>query len=793
MMRRLLQRLWPVHLGNRMALASALLMTLAISVFTTYVAWKTIAQARDNIEHATRVVARDIAAYSAGHLLVNDLAELELSLKRTMHSSDLDQVTILRPDGTPVIDMQRTARGRVSAHFGGKRRIRIPADDPVTLYPNKGILEYWTPIHSDGLIGWVRSRARYVTLPAVTRDVLVTSTAVIVLSLLLGWLMFRRLLQKPVDLIEHATTFAERLPRAQGGQLRIDTRCVEFLRLGQALNQASDLLQRQRVDRDRARHLLAIIRDLESRFIGENDMQAFRDMLTGLLRIMRCRHGMLAELSHDVQGAPFLRILATFYHDRANDPYLDAHRNEVIEMRNLDNLVGQTVLSGRPVIANQAGKDPRATRNELPDGHPRFNRFLGLPLYNGERLIGMLGIGNRDQDFSDDDVAFLQPLASSCGLVLDAWHRNLLREQAEAALKRSETTMRLTLETIRDAIVTIDQDAYILDANPAAASMFGHHLAGKPLTRLLTNEAARRFRQWWQERADDAESRLHAELDALNADGQPFPVELDIEPMRTDEDLRFLCMMRDISERQRMDRIKDEFIATVTHELRTPLTSIRGSLGLIESGLCGQLDERGKELLQIAHSNIQRLMTLIDDILTLERLQAQPRATPRERIDMGKLVRNAIRDNRGYADQHQVEFVIERCVDGLFVDACPHNLFQVMANLLSNAAKFSPPGSRIPVSVNQTGQRVRVEICNPGPGIPPEIGKRIFDRFVQGDASDSRHYGGTGLGLSICRHIVEQHDGIIDYASTLERGTCFFFEIPLAGGASSASGEQPAG
>ncbi len=239
-----------------------------------------------------------------------------------------------------------------------------------------------------------------------------------------------------------------------------------------------------------------------------------------------------------------------------------------------------------------------------------------------------------------------------------------------------------------------------------------------------------------------------------------------------------LAFGQDITQRKQVDRLKNEFISTVSHELRTPLTSIRGSLGLIAGGVAGPMPERAKSMIDIAYKNSERLVRLINDILDIEKIESGKMAFQLRPIELVPLLEQAVEANRAFGAQYHVTFEIIQAPGDVQINADPDRITQVMTNLLSNAAKFSPPHSQVEIRVTQNEKVVRVAVHDDGAGIPEEFKNQIFQKFAQADSSDTRQKGGTGLGLSIAKAIVEKHGGTIGFDSVDGHGTTFYFQLP---------------
>ncbi len=252
-----------------------------------------------------------------------------------------------------------------------------------------------------------------------------------------------------------------------------------------------------------------------------------------------------------------------------------------------------------------------------------------------------------------------------------------------------------------------------------------------------------------------------------------------VERDRTGRATRVAGTNLDITERKEMERLKNEFIATVSHELRTPLTAVVGALGLLRQEAVGKLPASAAMFLTMAQQNSDRLATLINDILDIEKIESGSLEFRLAPVAVGPLLERAITLNAPYAAQFDVRLELQRPLPDVAVSGDADRLLQVMTNLLSNAAKFSPAGSAVAVSFTVRDAAVRIAVTDRGPGVPEEFRRRIFQKFAQADGGDTRPKGGTGLGLSICKAIVEKLGGTIAYASTPGQGASFYFDLPL--------------
>ena len=238
-------------------------------------------------------------------------------------------------------------------------------------------------------------------------------------------------------------------------------------------------------------------------------------------------------------------------------------------------------------------------------------------------------------------------------------------------------------------------------------------------------------------------------------------------------------MTFDISELKASERIKDEFIATVSHELRTPLTSIHGSLGLLGGGVTGELSDDSARLVRIAQENCERLVRLIDDILSIAKIESEKMQFRLQPVAIDDLIGRAIEANQDFAKQYGVRLLARPGIREARVLADMDRLMQVLTNLLSNAVKHSPRGGGVQVGVQRRDAYWRISVVDNGPGIPESFRENIFSKFAQADGSDRRKGGGTGLGLSICKAIMDRLGGRIGFTSERDVRTSFYFELPV--------------
>jgi len=363
------------------------------------------------------------------------------------------------------------------------------------------------------------------------------------------------------------------------------------------------------------------------------------------------------------------------------------------------------------------------------------------------------------------------------------------QHEAEEALHLATRQRELILQSVGDGIYGVDLDGRLTFINEAGARALGYtpeQLAGCDIHQLLRHsqadgtEYARAANPILQAMRRAEPIRVRDDF-FVHRDGAPIPVEYSASPIMEDGQISGMVVaFQDVSERRRLERMKDEFISTVSHELRTPLASLRASLGLISSGSLDKRPEKQKQLIDLAIGNCDRLVRLVNDILDFDSVKNGRLPLHRQSVEAIILLRRAADVAHYTAQQAHIGFNIE-APGGPIVFADEDRIMQVLNELVTNAIKFSPQETKIRLTAQAAGE---AEVCftveDQGRGIAPEKLERIFERFQQGDASDSRALGGTGLGLALCRSIVEQHGGRIWAESEVGKGSRFLFTLPAA-------------
>jgi PAS domain S-box-containing protein len=350
--------------------------------------------------------------------------------------------------------------------------------------------------------------------------------------------------------------------------------------------------------------------------------------------------------------------------------------------------------------------------------------------------------------------------------------------------KQLQSQLAAIVESSDDAIIATDMSGIITSWNPAAEHLYGFKVAeaiGKSVNIVVPEDRNKELDSLFAA-LRNGESIGHFETVRMDCNKNMIDVDLTISPIRNPQGqvTGVSTIARDISVRKEAERRISEFYSMVSHELRTPLTSIRASLGLLEGGIAGKLEDEALQLVQIARSESDRLILLINDILDLRKIEAGKLELKLRQVRVSELISTVTESLRAMADEYEVKLKPVYGKDWEFT-ADLDRIIQVIHNLLSNAIKYSNKSDVVEILVSEPRPNfLRFSVVDRGPGIKQDQMHKLFGKFQQLDSSDSRPKGGTGLGLAISKAIVEQHAGSVGVNSRPGEGSTFWFEIPMS-------------
>ncbi len=369
---------------------------------------------------------------------------------------------------------------------------------------------------------------------------------------------------------------------------------------------------------------------------------------------------------------------------------------------------------------------------------------------------------------SDDEL-------SELGQALDLLAGSLATTLGE--LRAERDLQRRILEAMHEGVVVVDRDGHIMLMNPALRStlLLGADAIGKLLIETVRHSELATLVDRAREAPDDPPVEI--ELPGL----KPRRLLVHAAPLSGDDE-GLLLVFVDVTELRRLESLRRDFVANASHELRTPIAAVRSATETLQSGA---LDDPPAAIrfLDIIDRNAQRLQSLLEDMLELSKLESNEFKLKRERVELQRVVPIVLALFRERAEKRGVRLTAELSPDLPPVEGDPRALEHVLSNLVDNAVKYGPSGTRILVSAVGEEGRVRLVVSDTGPGIPAEHLPRVFERFYRVDAGRSRELGGTGLGLSIVKHMVEAMGGKVTVESAVGKGSTFVVSLQQMDGA----------
>lgn len=416
----------------------------------------------------------------------------------------------------------------------------------------------------------------------------------------------------------------------------------------------------------------------------------------------------------------------------------------------------------------------------------RVERIVGYSRLEHFPLIAVAALSKGEVLEAWRSSAIVQLIGNGVLIIILLIFGGVLASQFERQLRAASQLSQLSaiIDSSEDAIFGVSMDGIITSWNTGAEKLFGYsarEIIGKPVKSLYADDEGE-ISSLRLHSIARGERVSHFDSTGLRKNGEKIQLSIVMSPVHDDEHnvVAASTIARDITERKQMDNMKAAFISTVSHELRTPITSIRGALGLMESGTLGELSPKAMQLVRIAHNNSKRLTGLVNDILDMEKITSGYMRFEIQRVDLKAIALQAMEANASYAQEHQTSFVLTEYPESAWVMGDTDRIMQVFANLLSNAAKYSPPNECIEVHIRHLDDVFKIEVEDHGAGIPEVFRPRIFGKFAQAEEHGEKNLGGAGLGLNITKTLVEKMGGSIGFESELGVRTVFWFTLPAS-------------
>jgi len=544
--------LWPKKIIYKLAVSNVLVLTIVVGGYALYVVTENIKKELDFKTKQYNNYIKQIAA-----IYINDsetMSKIKLREKiKTLVPVIGDHVVSIKDAKFRAVLALRYENNVITSGYTGTVNKFPPVSKQKYIFSENNILEMWQPLHAGAFNGWVYLRISDRTVEYFSMAFLKQSISIIILSVFISLVWLKKIMVEPLRSLSRASEFAEWLDMAQGNHLQISTNSTEIEHLVHSLNRTSEKLfhNEQTI---KSNHLLVdTVRDIQTQYIeNKNTTELYASILTKLVQLSESEYGFIGEVLENDKGQQYVKTHA-FSNANQNlemQRFFEKNAPPNMEFHNLHNLFGAVLQTKKPTVANDAGRDPRS--GGLPPGHPPIYSFLGLPVFNREELVGVIGVANRRKPYDQDLVAYFQPLLNTIGHIIAANKRNLTHQRAQQQLEQKEALFRTILSTVSDSVITINAGGFIDTINPATENLFGYfreELINLSINQLLPDLFGPEFRKQFV----SARKLAMWEREAKRKDGDMLPVEFSVSEFKMGEEQLFTVTIRDVTQRKQVE------------------------------------------------------------------------------------------------------------------------------------------------------------------------------------------------------------------------------------------------
>lgn len=544
----------------------------------------------------------------------------------------------------------------------------------------------------------------------------------------------------------------------------------------------------------RMNDVIQAINQTQMDFSMDNEIQdTFYMLLESLIGFTDSSFGFLGEVLYDEKGQPYLKsnAITNISWNEETDVYYKKNFRVGMEFRSLDTLFGWVLVNKEILISNEVGQDSKRSPHGTPKGHPELKRFLGIPIFKGDRFVGMVGLANKEKPYTQEDVDFLKPFLSSYANLIASLNLNREKRRAELRQKHSESLYRILSENIDDIVTLHDLELKTVYASPSLEKVTGF----KP-DQFIGKDFFAFFDFKPNEGSDFTQFPRFIIPLRHGVSGKEIRLEMLWKPIYTEngELTSYLAASRDVTERElvleelkrnlekeiELNQLKSKFISMTSHELRTPLATIQSSADLMEIITDGIQEGKAhgglvKQIRKI-HVQLSRLTQIISDVMLFEKNNEGKLIYDQSEVDLRSFIIQLV-FNQFALNENEPKIKLELGEHPIFLKSDPGLLFHVLRNLIENALKYTPEEAPKPIlEIVSKSKSIEINVIDFGIGIPEVESKFVFDTFFR--ASNVKNIKGTGLGLSIVFDLVKKLGGNLTFSSVENQGSTFTVNLP---------------
>ncbi|MCE2993697.1 MAG: ATP-binding protein [Candidatus Jidaibacter sp.] len=550
--------------------------------------------------------------------------------------------------------------------------------------------------------------------------------------------------------------------------------------------------------------------------VCEDEDNIFEFILQNIVLLSGSECGFIGEIISNEDNSQYIKIHAIrekSYKCKANDI-----KDQIIELRadSIDALFAHTISSGEFLINNNMDKD---TTSVLTIDLPRLKQYCGIPIYSGERLVGIVGIGNKQDGYTKKDPEMFRPVFSTIGAIIDSIREKRFKEDIQNEMQKVNIWLDSVMRTVPHGILTITSDGRIRSANRAACQTFCYaeeEMLSLDIDSLVHDGNDGNKKPLYKRLFDTGGIGMPALADGIEVfgirkNGHYFPIEISMNQIEmSDADKYVIASVKDITDRkaaeeeirrhkehleemvkeqyhdiieskeeaERANKMKSEFLANMSHELRTPMHAIINfSRQGIERLERWDIEKQKENYTRINRSG-HRLSKLLNDLLDLSKLESGKIEYDMKSTQILFVIRAVVSEVESLLNAKSIDVILPEGASDIYLECDAGKIHQVIMNLISNAIKFTPEGKKIEVGCTVEDNAVVLKVKDDGIGIPDDELEKVFDKFIQSSKTKTGA-GGTGLGLAICKEIIKDHGGTIWAENNIDGGASFYFTLPF--------------
>jgi two-component system, LuxR family, sensor kinase FixL len=514
-----------------------------------------------------------------------------------------------------------------------------------------------------------------------------------------------------------------------------------------------------------------IINNAQSIYIGDGDItSALSTLLKETLSLCHSELGFIGQVTKDAEQNTFMRALV-FGSDKKEDWALEKFRAANLpengEYRNLDNLFGMILRSEKPIISSNFARDMRAST--LPPGHPAINNFIGIPIFNGQEKIAILGLANSPLGYTNQTAEELEPILKSIAQLIQTMNHEQQHAKDKAALEASSQHTQTILNDIADGIITLSKDGIIQSFNHAAETIFGYkakHIIGSNISTLMTEPHKSLHDEYLKSYLKTGKKNILGigrEVIGLRRNGDEFPMDLMVSRVFQHDEPLFIGIVRDITEKRRVDGLHSQFIAAASKEILGPLNVITEAINLLKNDASTHLlPEPLHHAVSIVQNNSVKLQKLMSDLIEVHNLSKGDASYKLKTQMVYPLIEKTLHRNQAYIDIYQCRASITATEKSLTVHIDSARLTQALTHLLQYSLKLAVPKSEIGIRINEDRNRVKIAIGIAGKRLSEDEHNSLLSYFgINHKPTNQEPYAEGDLGLAIAKEIIEKMHGKI--------------------------------